>query len=88
MVGSFRQSAVAPTPQAVGAPRELPAERTSAAGALEVIGQTAHGAKYGMRTNQWYWIGAVPAMVFPGSYVARYYYANGVRSVSEYMRLR
>jgi len=52
------------------------------------MGQTADGAKYGMRTNQWYWIGAVPAMVFPGSYVARYYYANGVRSVSEYMRLR
>jgi len=33
-------------------------------GALEVMGHTANGAKYGMRTNNWYWIGAIPAMVF------------------------
>ena len=35
-------------------------------GALEVMGHTANGAKYGMRTNHWYWIGAIPAMVFLG----------------------
>jgi SSS family solute:Na+ symporter len=57
-------------------------------GALEVMGHTANGAKYGMRTNNWYWIGAIPAMVFLGIFMVRYYYANGVRSVPEYLRLR
>jgi SSS family solute:Na+ symporter len=57
-------------------------------GALEVLGHTANGAKYGMRTNHWYWIGAIPAMVFLGLFMVRYYYANGVRSVPEYLRMR
>jgi SSS family solute:Na+ symporter len=57
-------------------------------GALEVMGHAANGAKYGMRTNNWYWIGAVPAMVFLGLFMVRYYYANGVRSVPEYLRMR
>ena len=57
-------------------------------GSLEVMGHIANGAKYGMRTNHWYWIGAIPAMVFFGLFMVRYYYANGVRSVPEYLRLR
>ncbi len=57
-------------------------------GALEVMGHTANGAKYGMRTNNWYWFGAIPAMVFLGIFMVRYYYANGVRSVPEYLRMR
>jgi SSS family solute:Na+ symporter len=57
-------------------------------GALEVMGHTANGAKYGMRTNHWYWIGAIPAMALLGVFMVRYYYANGVRSVPEYLRLR
>jgi solute:Na+ symporter, SSS family len=57
-------------------------------GALEVLGHTANGAKYGMRTNHWYWVGAVPSMMFLGLFMVRYYYANGVRSVPEYLRLR
>ena len=57
-------------------------------GALEVMGHTANGAKYGMRTNNWYWIGAIPAMVLLGVFMVRYYYANGVRSVPEYLRMR
>jgi solute:Na+ symporter, SSS family len=57
-------------------------------GALEVLGHTANGAKYGMRTNHWYWIGAVPSMMFLGLFMVRYYYSNGVRSVPEYLRLR
>jgi len=57
-------------------------------GALEVMGHTANGAKYGMRTNNWYWVGAIPAMVFLGLFMVRYYYANGVRSVPEYLRMR
>jgi len=57
-------------------------------GALEVMGHTANGAKYGMRTAHWYWIGAIPSMVFLGLFMVRYYYSNGVRSVPEYLRLR
>jgi SSS family solute:Na+ symporter len=57
-------------------------------GALEVMGHIANGAKYGMRTNHFYWIGAIPSMVFLGIFMVRYYYANGVRSVPEYLRLR
>lgn len=57
-------------------------------GSLEILGMTANGAKYGMRTNHWYWIGAIPAMVFLGIFMVRYYYTNGVRSVPEYLRRR
>jgi SSS family solute:Na+ symporter len=57
-------------------------------GALEVMGHTANGAKYGMRTNHWYWIGAIPAMMLLGTFMVRYYYTNGVRSVPEYLRMR
>jgi SSS family solute:Na+ symporter len=56
-------------------------------GALEVMGHTANGAKYGMRTNHWYWL-AIPPMVFLGLFMVRYYYTNGVRSVPEYLRMR
>ena len=57
-------------------------------GALEVMGMVANGAKYGMRTNHWYWIGAIPAMAFLGLFMVRFYYTNGIRSVPEYLRLR
>lgn len=54
-------------------------------GALEVMGRTANGAKYGMRTDHFYWIAAIPAMAFLGIFMVRYYYTNGVRSVPEYL---
>ncbi len=57
-------------------------------GSLEILGMIANGAKYGMRTNHWYWIGAIPGMVFLGLFMVRYYYANGIRSVPEYLRMR
>ena len=57
-------------------------------GSLEIMGHIANGAKYGMRTNHWYWVGAIPAMVFCGLFMVRYYYANGIRSVPEYLRMR
>ena len=56
-------------------------------GALEVMGHTANGAKYGMRTNHFYFL-AIPPMVFLGLFMIRYYYSNGVRSVPEYLRMR
>ena len=57
-------------------------------GALEVMGHIANGAKYGMRTNHWYWIGAIPSMLFLGLFMVRYYYSNTVRSVPEYLKMR
>jgi SSS family solute:Na+ symporter len=57
-------------------------------GSLEIVGMIANGSKYGMMTNHWYWIGAIPAMVFLGLFMVRFYYASGVRSVPEYLKRR
>jgi SSS family solute:Na+ symporter len=57
-------------------------------GSLEIVGMIAMGAKYGMMTNHWYWIGAIPGMVFLGLFMVRFYYSNHIRSVPEYLRLR
>lgn len=57
-------------------------------GSLEIMGHIGNGAKYGMRTNHWYWMGAIPAMVFCGLFMVRYYYGSGIRSVPEYLRMR
>ena len=57
-------------------------------GALEIIGMAANGAQYGMMTVHYYWIGAVPAMVFLGIVMMPFYYGSKVRSVPEFLRLR
>src|SRR4029078_13245647 len=57
-------------------------------GAQEVIGMAASGAKYGMATSHFYWIGAVPAMVFLGVFMMPFYYGSRARSVPEYLKLR
>jgi SSS family solute:Na+ symporter len=57
-------------------------------GAQEVIGMAASGAKYGISTANFYWIGAIPAMVFVGLFMMRFYYGSRARSVPEYLRLR
>ncbi len=57
-------------------------------GAQEVIGMAASGAKYGMMTSHFYWIGAIPAMVFVGVFMMPFYYGSRARSVPEYLRLR
>lgn len=74
--------------------RSLPAWITGLAfisanlGALEILGQSASGAQYGAATVHYYWIGAVPAMVFLGIVMMPFYYGSKVRSVPEYLRLR
>jgi solute:Na+ symporter, SSS family len=74
--------------------RSLPAWITGLAfiaanlGALEVIGQAANGAQYGVASVHFYWIGAVPAMIFLGIVMMPFYYGARVRSVPEYLRLR
>jgi len=57
-------------------------------GAQEVIGMGASGAKYGLATSHFYWIGAIPAMVFVGIFMMPFYYGSRARSVPEYLRLR
>ena len=74
--------------------RSLPAWITGLAfiaanlGALEILGQAANGAQYGVAAVHYYWIGAVPAMVFLGIVMMPFYYGAKVRSVPEYLRLR
>ena len=57
-------------------------------GAQEVIGMGASGAKYGMMTTHFYWLGAIPAMVFVGIFMMPFYYGSRARSVPEYLKLR
>jgi SSS family solute:Na+ symporter len=57
-------------------------------GAQEVIGMGASGAKYGILTSHFYWIGAIPAMVFVGIFMMPFYYGSKARSVPEYLKMR
>ncbi|MCE7869807.1 Na+/galactose cotransporter [bacterium CPR1] len=57
-------------------------------GAQEVIGMAASGAKYGIATSHFYWVGAIPAMIFVGLFMMPFYYGSRARSVPEYLRLR
>ena len=57
-------------------------------GALEMIGMCGSGAKYGMMTSHFYWIGAIPAMLFVGVFMMPFYYGSKARSVPEYLKLR
>lgn len=57
-------------------------------GATELLGMAANGSQYGLATVHYYWIGAVPAMVFLGLIMMPFYYGAKVRSVPEYLRLR
>ena len=57
-------------------------------GALEVMGMTGSGMKYGMLTTHFYWVGAIPAMVFLAMFMMPFYYGSKARSVPEYLKLR
>ncbi|MBW8780862.1 MAG: sodium:solute symporter family protein [Verrucomicrobia bacterium] len=57
-------------------------------GAQEVMGMAASGAKYGISTSHFYWVGAIPAMVFVGIFMMPFYYGSKARSVPEYLKLR
>jgi solute:Na+ symporter, SSS family len=74
--------------------RRLPAWVTGIAfvsanlGAVEIMGMSANGAQIGVSTMHYYWIGAVPAMLFLGVVMMPFYYGSKVRSVPEFMRRR
>ncbi len=74
--------------------RRLPAWVTGLAfvsanlGAIEIMGMSANGAQIGLSTMHYYWIGAIPAMLFLGIVMMPFYYGSKVRSVPEFMRRR
>jgi solute:Na+ symporter, SSS family len=74
--------------------RSLPAWITGLAfisanlGAVEIMGMSANGAQFGMSTFHYYWIGAIPAMLFLGVVMMPFYYGSKVRSVPEFMLRR
>src|SRR5690348_17106747 len=74
--------------------RSLPAWVTGLAfisanlGAVEIVGMSANGAQYGLPTMHYFWVGAVPAMLFLGVVMMPFYYGSKVRSVPEFMRRR
>ena len=74
--------------------RSLPAWVTGLAfisanlGAVEIMGMSANGAEIGMPTFHYYWIGAIPAMLFLAVVMMPFYYGSKVRSVPEFMRRR
>lgn len=57
-------------------------------GAVEIVGHSANGVQYGFQTMHYFWIGAVPAMVFLGIVMMPFYYGSKVRSVPEFMLKR
>src|SRR5947209_15910064 len=94
VIGLLARRAIATSEDFLLAGRSLPAWVTGLAfisanlGAIEILGMAANGAQYGWSTVHFYWIGAVPAMVFLGLVMMPFYYGSRVRSVPEYLRRR
>src|SRR6204780_434699 len=57
-------------------------------GAQEGLGMAALGGKYGIMASHFYWVGAIPAMVFLAIFMMPFYYGSRARSVPEYLKLR
>ena len=57
-------------------------------GALELLGMSGNTFKYGMYVAHFYWIGAIPAMLFLGIYMMPFYYSSKIKSVPGYLKLR
>jgi SSS family solute:Na+ symporter len=71
--------------------RSLPAWVTGLAfisanlGAVEIMGMSANGAEFGVATVHYFWVGAIPAMLFLGVVILPFFYGSKVRSVPEFM---
>ncbi|SDV00059.1 solute:Na+ symporter, SSS family [Microlunatus sagamiharensis] len=93
-IGVLARRAVATSEDFLLSGRSLPAWVTGLAfisanlGAIEILGMAANGAQYGLSTVHFYWIGAVPAMIFLGLVMMPFYYGSRVRSVPEYLKRR
>ncbi len=93
-IGVMARRAIATSEDFLLSGRSLPAWVTGLAfisanlGAIEILGMAANGAQYGMSTVHFYWVGAVPAMVFLGVVMMPFYYGSKVRSVPEFLLRR
>ncbi len=93
-IGWFLKKRVSTSEDFLMSGRSVPLWITSLAfiaanmGAQEMIGMCASGAKYGIMTAHFYWIGAIPAMLFVGVFMMPFYYGSRARSVPEYLKLR
>lgn len=93
-IGLLARRAVATSEDFFLSGRSLPAWVTGLAfisanlGALKILGNAANGAQYGFAALHFYWVGAIPAMVFLGLFMMPFYYGNKVHSVPEYLRRR
>ena len=93
-IGVFARRSVASSLDFLLSGRSLPAWVTGLAfisanlGAIELIGMIANGVQYGVPTLHYYWIGAVPAMVFLGIVMMPFYYGSKARSVPEFLAIR
>jgi SSS family solute:Na+ symporter len=93
-IGYFLKRGMKGSAAFLSAGRSIPAWVTGLAflsanlGAQEVIGMSASGAKYGIMTSHFYWVGAIPAMVFLAVFMMPFYYGSKARSVPEYLKLR
>ena len=93
-IGVMARRAIATSEDFLLSGRSLPAWVTGLAfisanlGAIEILGMAANGAQYGMSTLHFYWIGAVPAMVFLGVVMMPFYYGSRVRTVPEFLLRR
>src|SRR5436305_7192044 len=57
-------------------------------GALELMGWAAAAYQYGILAAHWYWVGAIPAMLFLGVVMMPFYYISKTHSVPGYLELR
>src|SRR5579863_2782510 len=57
-------------------------------GSLELMGWAAAAYQYGILATHWYWIGAIPAMIFLGLVMMPFYYISKTHSVPGYLQLR
>ena len=93
-IGVMARRAVATSEDFLLSGRSLPAWVTGLAfisanlGAIEILGMAANGAQYGLSTVHFYWIGAVPAMIFLGLVMMPFYYGSRVRTVPEFLLRR
>src|SRR5436853_399639 len=93
-IGFLAKRAIATSEDFLLAGRSLPAWITGLAfisanlGATEILGMAANGAQYGWSTVHFYWVGAIPAMVFLGLVMMPFYYGSKARSVPEFLQKR
>ena len=94
LIGYVLRRRMVSTEQFLLAGRSLPSWITGIAfvaancGALEIMGMISTAAKYGARANHFYWLGAIPAMLFLALFMMPIYHRSRVRSVPEFLKLR